>query len=313
MKYLITGGAGFIGSNLVKKLLYDPLAQITVIDNFTTGQREFLPQCDPRLEVIEGDLRDTEKLAKSMTGVDVIFHLASNSDIAKAVIEPTIDFDQGIVLTQIVLEEARKANIKRILFTSGSGVYGEIPPEPILEEYPKMIPISTYGAQKLASEAFISAYAHMFEIRGTVFRFANVVGPNMTHGVSYDFVKKLRKNPNRLEILGDGNQSKPYVYVDDVLDAMIHVVESQQSNFEVFNVGTDDHLLVKDIAEIVINEMGLSGVSFTFTGGQRGWKADVPVYRLDTEKIKSLGWKSKMNSFQSVTEAVRLMVSESSL
>jgi len=312
MKYLITGGAGFIGSNLVKKLLIDPRSQITVFDNFETGKVEFLPELDPRLKIIEADLKDSNKLANAMDEIDVVIHLASNADIAKAVSDPTIDFTEGFLLTHLVLEEARKANVKRILFTSGSGVYGEIPAEPIPENYPKMVPISIYGAQKLASEAFISAYAHMFEITGTVFRFANVVGPNMTHGVSYDFVKKLRKNSNQLEILGDGNQSKPYVHVDDVLDAMLHVIRTQKTNFDVFNVGTDDHLLVKDIANIVIKEMGLADVDFKFTGGTRGWKGDVPIYRLDTRKIKNLGWKPKMNSVQSVTQAVRSMLGQMS-
>jgi UDP-glucose 4-epimerase len=200
--------------------------------------------------------------------------------------------------------------VKRLLFTSGSGVYGEVPPEPIPEDYPHMIPISTYGAQKLASEALISAYSHMFDMVGTVFRFANVVGPHMTHGVSHDFTRRLHADPSRLAIMGDGKQSKPYVHADDVVEAMLLLQRRQQTGYDVFNVGSEDHLLVREIAEIVIAEMGLQDVELDFSGGARGWRADVPIYRLDTSKARRAGWANQRNSREAVGAAVHSLIAE---
>jgi UDP-glucose 4-epimerase len=173
-----------------------------------------------------------------------------------------------------------------------------------------MIPISTYGAQKLASEALISAYVHMFDMVGTVFRFANVVGPHMTHGVSHDFTRRLHDNPLRLDIMGDGKQTKPYVHTSDVVEAMLLLCEQQRTGFDVFNVGSEDQLLVKEIAEIVVAEMGLENVAFDFSGGARGWKADVPVYRIDTSKVRKAGWSNKMSSREAVGAAVRALIAE---
>jgi UDP-glucose 4-epimerase len=285
---------------------------VTVYDNFSIGRREHFGSrvSDPQLTIVEGDVRDRARLVAALSGSDVVFHLASNSDIARAASEPLIDFDQGTFLTQTLLEAMRQTSVSRILFTSGSGVYGEVPPEPIPEAYPHMIPISTYGAQKLASEALISAYAHMFDIVGTVFRFANVVGPHMTHGVSHDFVRRLHANPSRLDVMGDGMQSKPYVHTSDVVEAMLLLCTHQRSGYDVFNVGSEDHLLVREIAEIVIAEMGLRDVELDFSGGARGWRADVPVYRLDTSKVRKTGWANKLNSREAVQAAVGSLISE---
>jgi UDP-glucose 4-epimerase len=173
-----------------------------------------------------------------------------------------------------------------------------------------MIPISTYGAQKLASEALISAYCHMFDLVGTVFRFANVVGPHMTHGVSHDFTRRLHANPKRLDIMGDGKQSKPYVHTSDVVEAMIFMSLRPETGFDVFNVGSEDHLLVSEIADIVVAEMGLANVELDFSGGSRGWRADVPVYRIDTAKIRKLGWSNKLGSREAVGAAVRSLITE---
>jgi UDP-glucose 4-epimerase len=312
MRFFITGGAGFLGSNLTNEILDRKLGSVTVFDNFTTGRRRHFGARanDPRLSIIEGDVSDLPAVTAAVAGHDVVFHLASNSDIARAATDPLIDFNNGTVLTQMLLEAMRTAGVKRILFTSGSGVYGEVPPEPIPEAYPYMIPISTYGAQKLASEALISAYAHMFDMVGTVFRFANVVGPHMTHGVSHDFTRRLHADPKRLDIMGDGNQSKPYVHTSDVVEAMLLLCERQTEGYDVFNVGSEDHLLVREIAEIVVAEMGLNGVAFDFSGGARGWRADVPVYRIDTTKVRSIGWNNKMNSREAVSAAVRSLITE---
>lgn len=312
MRCFVTGGAGFLGSNLVDALLGHRPAEVTVYDNFSVGRREHLAawKDDPRLRIVEGDLRDHDRLLPAIARHDVVFHLASNSDIARAASDPLIDFENGTRLTQTVLEAMRTQGVNRILFTSGSGVYGEIPPVPIPEAYPHMVPISTYGAQKLASEALISAYAHMFDIAGTVFRFANVVGPRMTHGVSHDFTRRLHADPTKLAILGDGKQSKPYVHADDVVDAMLLLAQRQDAGFEVYNVGSQDHLLVSEIAQIVIEEMGLSGVELDFSGGARGWRADVPIYRLDTSKIRALGWANRRSSREAVSAAVRSLIAE---
>jgi UDP-glucose 4-epimerase len=312
MRFFITGGAGFLGSNLTNVLLDRGLGPVTVYDNFSTGKRSHfgVRAGDARLAVVEGDVRDADALTKAIVGHDVVFHLASNSDIARAATDPLIDFEHGTRLTQTLLEAMRVTGVKRILFTSGSGVYGEVPPEPIPEDYPHMIPISTYGAQKLASEALISAYCHMFDLVGTVFRFANVVGPHMTHGVSHDFTRRLHADRSRLQIMGDGNQSKPYVHSDDVVEAMLFLQGYQQSGYDVFNVGSQDHLLVREIAEIVIAEMGLRDVELDFGGGARGWRADVPVYRLDTSKVRRLGWSNERNSRDAVSAAVRSLIAE---
>jgi UDP-glucose 4-epimerase len=312
MRIFVTGGAGFLGSNLVNSILDHDLGAVTVYDNFLTGRREhFGPRLsDTRLKIVEGDVANYDNLAPAVAGHDVIFHLAANSDIARAASAPLIDFDNGTRLTQILLEAMRETGVKRILFTSGSGVYGDVPPVAVPEEYPHMVPISTYGASKLASEALISAYCHMFDFVGTVFRFANVVGPFMTHGVSHDFTLALRADSTRLRIMGDGNQSKPYVHVSDVVAAILMLQSRQTEGYRFYNIAPDDHLLVRDIADIVVREMGLKDVRYEYSGGARGWRADVPIYRLDTTKVRSIGWKAKMNSREAVTAAVRSILSE---
>jgi len=311
MRFFITGGAGFLGSNLANTILDRGLGQVTVFDNFLTGRREHLkagPSSD--LSVIEGDVADTGAVASAVAGHDVVFHLAANSDIARAASDPLVDFDNGTRLTQSLLEAMRGTGVMRILFTSGSGVYGEVPPTPVPEDFAPLIPISTYGASKLASETLISAYCHMFGFVGTVFRFANVVGPHMTHGVSHDFTRRLHVDPARLRILGDGNQSKPYIHTDDVVAAMLFLQAHQTSGYEYFNVGSQDHLLVRDIADIVVAEIGIGNVAYEYTGGTRGWRADVPVYRLDTSKIRKLGWANQKSSREAVVAAVRSLLAE---
>lgn len=312
MKFFVTGGAGFLGSNLVNTILDNRLGTVTVYDSFQTGRREHFGEriSDPRLSIVEGNVNDLEPLARAVKGHDVVCHLAANPDIAKAETEPRIDFDNGTVLTQTLLEAMRISGVKRVLFTSGSGVFGDVPPHPVPEDHTPMVPISTYGASKLASEALVSAYCHMFGFTGTVFRFANVVGPNMTHGVSHDFIVRLRADPARLLIFGDGNQSKPYIHASDVVAAMLLLQSKQGEGYAYYNVSSQDHLLVREIADIVTEEMGLENVRYEFTGGARGWRADVPVYRLDTRKVRAQGWSNKLNSREAVTAAVRSMLAE---
>lgn len=310
-RFFVTGGTGFIGSNLVAQLLQDGAEKVTVYDNFITGKRWHLDALkSDKLTIVEGDIHDRPRLSQAIAGHDVVFHLAANADIAKAAQEPLIDFDQGTVLTQFVLEAMRLNGIKRVLFTSGSGVYGEAPGFPIPENYPGMTPISTYGAQKLASEALVSSYCHMFDFVGTVTRFANVVGPLMTHGVTHDFIRKLMKDPTRLAIFGDGQQTKPYVHVTDVINAMLLAFRTQKEGYAVYNVASLDRVTVKDVADIVTAEMGLKNVKYEFSGGARGWRADVPVYELDSNKLRAQGWTHQYTSHQSVTAASRAMLKE---
>ena len=311
-RYFVTGGAGFIGSHLVNRLLDTTKASVTVFDNFSTGRRWHFGArvSDPRLRIVEGSAQDQAALAAAMKGHDTVFHLASNSDIARAATEPDIDFMNGTLLTHNTVEAMRKTGLKRIIFTSGSGVYGEVPPVPVPEEYPKMVPVSTYGACKLACEALISAYSFMFDMQGIVFRFANVVGPRQTHGVGYDFLRRLAKDPTKLLIYGDGTQSKPYIHVDDVLDAFLLVEGTHKPGYEYFNVASEDHLTVREIADLAAAKMGLKDVRYEFTGGSRGWKADVPVYRLDTKKIRARGWANKRNSRQAVEASMESMIAD---
>lgn len=311
-KYFVTGGAGFIGSHFVNRMLDTSKNSVTVFDNFSTGRRWHFGERvkDPRLAIVEANAQDGDALLKAMPGHDIVYHFAANSDIASAQKEPSVDFLNGTLPTHHVLEAMRKTGVRRIVFTSGSGVYGEVPPVPIAENYDRMIPVSTYGACKLSCESLISAYSFMFDMTGTVFRFANVVGPMQTHGVAYDFLLRLAKDPARLKIFGDGTQSKPYIYIKDVLAAFALMEEKQTKGYDVFNVGTPDFLTVREIADIVCERMKLSGVKYEFTGGSRGWKADVPVYRLDTTKIRARGWNNQLNSREAVTTAVDFMIED---
>jgi len=311
-KVFVTGGAGFIGSHLVNKILDTTNAAVTVFDNFSTGRRFHFAErvSDSRLTIIEADAQDQDRLIKTIRGHDIVYHFASNSDIAKAQQEPSVDFLNGTLLAHNVLEAMRITGVKRIVFTSGSGVYGEVGSTPVPENYDRMIPVSTYGACKLACEALISAYSFMFDITGTVFRFANVVGPHQTHGVAYDFIHRLAQDPTQLKIFGDGTQSKPYVHIEDILNAFFLMERVQVSGYDVFNVGTQDHLTVREIADIVCERMRLSNVEYMFTGGSRGWKADVPVYRLNTDKIRSYGWHSARNSREAVIASVDTMLAD---
>jgi UDP-glucose 4-epimerase len=308
-KYFITGGAGFIGAHLSNRLL-SAGHSVTAYDISCNSQRWHFGNNlkNPALRVVDADVRDAAKLEEAMAGHDVVFHFASNADIARAAAEPDIDFSNGTLLTRCVLEAMRKVAVKRIAFTSGSGVYGEVPPIPIPEDYDKMIPISTYGAQKLASEALIAAYSFMFNLHGMVFRFANVVGPQQTHGVAYDFLRRLAKDPTRLKIFGDGTQSKPYIHIEDALDAFLLIEGEARGGYEYYNVASQDFLTVRQIADVACERMGLKNVQCEFTGGNRGWKADVPVYRLDTAKIRARGWSNKRNSREAVSAAIDSMV-----
>jgi UDP-glucose 4-epimerase len=317
MNIFISGGAGFIGSHLAAALLRDKcVGSIQIYDNFSSGSRRLLEAIanDPRLAIIEGDLKNLKLLCDSMKDVDTVFHLAANPDIAKAVTQPDIDFWEGTYLAQNVLEAMRISKARKIFYTSGSGVYGEVPGIAFQETYGPCVPISTYGASKLACEALIAAYCHMFGMAGRAFRFANVVGPRQTHGVGYDFIRGLRANPTRLRILGDGTQCKSYIHVDDVVAAVLMVLSEGEAPpvFDVLNVATDDYITVTEIADMACAACGLdpSHVQYDYTGGDRGWKGDVPKVLFDVSKIKARGWKAARSSKQAIMASLQAMLNE---
>ena len=303
---VVVGGAGFIGAHFVDTLLgMDDVARVRVFDNFSSGRRWHLEHhvSDGRFDVVEDDVRNLESLTTAFDGFDTIIHLASNPDIAAAVRNPLIDFDQGTLLTQNVVEAMRRSACELILYASGSGVYGDLGEREGTESYGPLIPESTYGASKLAGEALIASYCYMFGLSGRAFRFANVVGPRQTHGVGYDFIRQLLAEPTRLNVLGDGNQSKSYIDVSDVIAAVLTAAHAPVDPFSTFNVATTDYITVKEIAELAIATVvgGTPSTSVHFAGGDRGWKGDVPIVRLNTDRIRGLGW----NNVFSTREAFR--------
>jgi UDP-glucose 4-epimerase len=245
-----------------------------------------------------------------VAGHDTVIHLASNPDIAAAMTNPAIDFDQGTALTQNVAEAARRGGVNLVLYASGSGVYGDVGELEAHEDYAPMLPVSTYGASKLAGEALLCSYAAMFDIPARAFRFGNVVGPRQTHGVGFDFVRRLLDNPRSLRILGDGRQSKSYIYVHDVIAAVLTAAREVKQPFAVFNVATEDYITVSEIAELAVHVLGLpvGGTTFEYTGGERGWKGDVPVVRLNSGRIRALGWKNERSCRQALLDSMASMV-----
>ena len=312
-RYLVVGGAGFIGSHFVERLLADPAAEaVTVYDNFSSGREWHLAgnEGSAKLRVARGDVRDPGLLISAMRGHDTVIHLASNPDIARAAVEPAIDFDQGTLLTHHVAEAARVTGVSRVLYASGSGVYGDLGETVAGEDLGPLNPISTYGASKLAGEALICSYCHMFGLSASVFRFGNVVGPRQTHGVGFDFLRQLLARSDRLTILGDGAQSKSYIHVRDVVDAVLLAAARTGEPFRAFNVATGDYITVREIAGLAMECLGLplADTTLSFTGGDRGWKGDVPVVRLDTARIRSLGWSNTMSSKEALRASMRAML-----
>jgi len=311
---LVTGGAGFIGSHTTEKLVKDGNFVI-IFDNLSSGKLEFVEHLlGDKAIFYKGDLtveKDVYSVFKAYD-IDVVFHLAANPDVKTSSIDPWSHIQNNYLATYILLEVMRKFKVDELLFTSSSTVYGEAEVIPTPENYGPLKPISIYGATKLAREDLITAYSHTYGIKGAIFRFANVIGPKSTHGVIYDFINKLKRNPKELEILGDGTQTKSYLYISDCIEGMLFGFENRREDMEIFNLGSEDWINVKRIAEIVVEEMGLEDVRFKFTGGidGRGWKGDVKLMRLSIEKIKSYGWKPKYNSEESVRMTVKALIKE---
>jgi UDP-glucose 4-epimerase len=309
---LIIGGCGFIGSHFVDRLLGDPqVVKVTVFDNLSAGYLWHIESHsnDKRLIVKIADVRDLPLLIEAAIGHSTVIHLASNPDIAAAATNPSIDFDQGTLLTHCVAEAARISGVKTVLYASGSGVYGDIGELEAEEDFGPLIPVSTYAASKLAGEALLSSYAYMFDLRTVAFRFGNVVGPRQTHGVGFDFIRQLVSDSKQLKILGDGKQSKSYVFVEDILNAVLTANAKSLEPFNVFNVATGDYITVSQIAELACEALNIDAnkVKFEYSGGSRGWKGDVPVVRLSSNRIRSLGWLPKRKSAAALLDAMRAM------
>jgi UDP-glucose 4-epimerase len=298
-KYLVIGGAGFIGSNFVDFLLTSG-ESVIVFDNLISGNKAFLEKnfSNKKFTFIEDDILNWRNHLKELNEIDTIIHLASNADISAASIDPTLDFRRGTILTQEVAELSRIIGVKKILYASGSGVYGDHKKEILIEGITELLPNSPYGASKLSGEAILSSYSQMFGIKVACFRFANVVGPNQTHGVGLDFLNKLKSNSTILHILGDGKQSKSYIHVSEVIEAVLFVSDTVEEDFFVTNICNGDRIDVIEIATIAIETVGLSDskTQITFSGGDRGWSGDVPIVNLSAEKLAKRGWKSKIGS-----------------
>jgi UDP-glucose 4-epimerase len=309
MHYVVTGGAGFIGSHVTEKLLSGG-HRVTVIDNLSSGNPDFLSGCEgsKNFNFVKGDINDGNVMDGVLSGSDGVFHLAANPDVRVGAEDTRVHLEQNVLATHSVLDSMRRSGVGSIAFTSTSTVYGEATEIPTPESYGPLVPISLYGASKLACEALITAYCHTFDMRCWMYRLANVIGPRGTHGVIVDFIAKLKKDPRTMEILGDGRQRKSYVHVSDCVDMMLGAFEKADERVNIFNVGTSDDTSVDEIAEIVAGVLGLSGVEFTHTGGRGGWKGDVPRMLLDVGLMESLGLKPRYDSNESVEEAAKAIL-----
>ena len=309
--HLVTGGAGFIGSHLVDALV-ESGQKVRVLDNFSSGREEFLSHHGDsgRVEIFRADLLDMDAVKKSMQGVEMVHHLAANPDIRLGTEVTDTDLKQGTLATYNVLEAMRMEGVSRISFSSSSAIYGEAEQMPTPETYGPVMPISLYGASKLGSEALITAWAGTFGAEAWIHRFANIVGPRGTHGVIFDFIHKLKREPSRLEVLGNGMQEKSYMSAEDCVKAMIHLIGHCDKNVNLYNLGTGDTCSVRRIAEIVVEESGLEGVSIEYTGGDRGWAGDVPKTSLEVSRLLETGFKPNLASEEAIRHTARALISE---
>ena len=309
-KVLVTGGAGFIGSHVVDRLLEDG-HDVVVFDNMTSGKMEFIAHHmnKPHFKFINGDMLQPDQIINACDNVELVFHLAANPDVRIGASNTRMHFDQNILATYNLLEAMNKQGVKNIAFTSSSTIYGEANDIPTPENYGPLMPISMYGASKLACEAMITAYCHTFDMRSWIFRFANIIGDRGTHGIIVDFINKLKKDNSQLEILGDGRQSKSYLHVRECVDAMMFVVNKGNDQSNIFNIGSEDTISATRIGEIVAEQMKLDP-KFVYTGGSQGWKGDVPKMMLSIEKLKELGWKVEKGSEENVRETVKALLLE---
>jgi UDP-glucose 4-epimerase len=309
LRSLVVGGAGFIGSHLCDRLA--DRGPVTIYDNLSVGRREFV---DPLLRagravLVQEDCLDLERLLNAIPAHDVVFHLSANPEARFGLEDTAFDLRQGTLATHNVLEAMRRTGVRKLVFASSGTIYGDVP-VPVGEDHGPCFPISLYGASKLACEGLISSYVHCFGLQAWIYRFGNVIGPRGTHGAALDFVKKLERDATRLEVLGDGEQRKPYLHVSDCVAGMLFGFTHAQAELNYFNLGPPDTTRVADIARIVVEEMGLSGVEIVFGGGDRGWPGDVPRYFLLPDKLAELGFRVRHGSDEAVRRAVRDLVAE---
>ena len=315
MRVAVTGAAGFIATNLIPRLLARG-DEVIAFDNFFLGRREYLRRFenDARFHFNEIDLLERDGVGRIFeeTKPDVVWHLAANSDISYGTTYTDFDLKGGTLVTYNLLEAMRRAGTKEIIFSSSGAVYGEPKKMPTPEDYGPIFPISLYAASKVACETLVTAFAHNYDMRCWIYRFGNIVGPNPTHGVIYDFIKKLRADPTQLAILGDGTQSKPYVYVADCLDGMEFGYSTVGDEVNYYNLAVDDHTSVNEIAQWTMEALGIdpARVEKKYSGGPRGWKGDVPQVRLDTTRMSRLGWKPKLSSAEAVKRTIREVVAQ---
>jgi UDP-glucose 4-epimerase len=312
VRVLVTGAAGFIASSLIPRLLARG-DEVWGVDNFFLGKRAYVAKHE-RFHFHEFDLLDLEQVVRLFETAkpDVVWHLAANSDISFGTKYTDFDLKGGTLVTYNILEAMRRTGAKQIIFSSSGAVYGEPAVMPTPEDYGPILPISLYAACKVACETLITAFVHNYDMRCWIYRFGNIVGPNPTHGVIHDFVLRLRENPRQLVVLGDGTQSKPYVYVEDCMDGMEFGYRTVQNAVNYYNLAVDDQTSVTEIAEWTIAAMGIdrSEIEVKYTGGPRGWKGDVAQVKLDTRRMSRLGWRPKLSSHQAVRRTIREIVEQ---
>ncbi len=313
MKVLVAGGAGFIGSNLIDLLLSNGHT-VVCIDNYYIGTKENIIHLfnNPNFKMYEMDLCDMKALENifKVEKFDYIFHLAANSDIQASAKKPSVEYKNTYTTTFNILECMRLFDVKKLFFASTSAVYGNKTDILLSESTTDLCPVSYYGAAKLGSEALISAFSYMNDFEVLVFRFPNVIGPRLTHGVVFDFIKRLKQDSTQLLILGDGTQCKPYIYVDDLVEAIIRFMNTNKKGITLFNLGVEGTTAVTKIADIICEKMGLQNVKYNYTGGNVGWKGDVPRFQYDLSKIYATGWKARYNSDEAVAKTVEKVLNK---
>ncbi len=307
MRCLVTGCAGFIGSSLTDRLLKDG-HEVIGIDNFSTGQRRFLEEAtlSKKFTLIEADLLNKEAILPAFEGVDVVYHMAANADVRFGTNHPHKDLEQNAIATFNVLEGMRAHKVHRIAFASTGSIYGESAVIPTPEDAPFPVQTSLYGASKLAAEGLIQAYAEGFGYQAYIFRFVSILGERYTHGHVFDFYKQLLENPTQLRVLGNGEQRKSYLYIQDCIDAIFSVMNTAKNKVNVFNLGTDEYCQVNDSIGWICEYLNLQPKR-EYTGGDRGWIGDNPFIFLDTKKVRELGWKPKLTIKDGVKQTIKYL------
>ena len=311
MRALVTGGAGFIGSHLIDRLVSRG-DEVVALDNLSSGKVEFIQAHidSGSVVLIEGDITNFDDVHAAMDGIDCVFHLAANPDIRLGTKITDTDLKHGTIATYNIVESMRRCNVKKIVFASSSVVYGENAPMPTPENHGPCMPISLYGASKQAGEGLISSWVGTFGLQAWVFRFANIIGQRGTHGVIFDFIHKLKADPSRLEVLGNGRQEKSYMEVGDCVDGILHVMENTNDSLNLFNLGSHDTASVTRIAEIVIEETNCEGAKIEYTGGDRGWAGDIPRAMLGINKMLSTGYDVRYNSEDAIRHTAKCLIKE---